>query len=65
MSEFLKQFAGGKSFLPSEFLDGTFPSLDSLAPAIVYGIALSILRLILQALVFKVTDIHRMHSENR
>lgn len=44
----------GKSFLPSQFLDGTFPSLDSLAPAILYAVVLSLLRLVLQALVFKV-----------
>ena len=74
MLEFLSQPSQYKWFFPSKIdagaldemaLDGTFPSLDSLAPAIGYGVMLSILRLILQALVFKVTDTHRKHAVNR
>ena len=62
MTELLSQFARSTSFLPSEFLDGTFPSLDSLAPAIVYGVVLSLLRLLLHILVFKVTNVPHTQS---
>ena len=71
MLEFLSQPSQYKWFFPSKIdagsldemaLDGTFPSLDSLAPAIVYGVVLSLLRLLLQASVFKVTYIHHTQS---
>jgi hypothetical protein len=64
MFEFLSQPSAYGWLFPSKMdagsldamaLNGTFPSLDSLAPSIAYAIGLSLLRFVLQSLVFRVT----------
>lgn len=63
MFAFLSQPSAYKWLFPSKInassldemaLDGTFPSLDSLAPALVYAIGLSLIRLVLQTVILQV-----------